>query len=58
MKYLHTMIRVSNIEKYLEFYFKGLGLKEIRYVENENGKYRLVFSTPAVFDLSGGRATY
>ena len=52
------MIRVSNIEKSLEFYFKGLGLKEIRYVENENGKYRLVFSTPAVFDLSSGRATY
>ena len=43
MKYLHTMIRVSNIEKSLEFYCKGLGLKETRRKENEKGRYTLVF---------------
>ena len=43
MKYLHTMIRVSNIEKSLEFYCKGLGLKETRRMENEKGRYTLIF---------------
>ena len=37
------MIRISNIEKSLEFYCKGLGLKETRRKENEKGKYTLIF---------------
>ena len=43
MKYLHTMIRISNIEKSLNFYCKGLGLKETRRKENEKGRYTLIF---------------
>jgi len=43
MKYLHTMIRISNIEKSLNFYCKGLGLKETRREENEKGRYTLIF---------------
>jgi len=43
MKYLHTMIRISNIEKSLEFYCKDLGLKETRRMENEKERYMLVF---------------
>ena len=43
MKYLHTMIRISNIEKSLEFFCKGLGLKETRRMENEKGRYTLIF---------------
>jgi len=39
MKYLHTMIRISNIEKSLNFYCKGLGLKATRRKENEKGRY-------------------
>ncbi len=43
MKYLHTMVRVTNIEKSLDFYCNKLGLKEIRRMENEKGKYTLIF---------------
>ena len=43
MKYLHTMIRISNIEESLNFYCKGLGLKETRRQESEKGRYTLVF---------------
>ena len=43
MKYLHTMIRISNIEKSLNFYCKGLGLKETKRKESEKGRYTLIF---------------
>ena len=43
MKYLHTMIRISSIEKSLNFYCKGLGLKETRKIENEKGRFTLIF---------------
>ena len=43
MKYLHTMIRITNIEKSLDFFCKGLGLKETRRNENEKGRYTLIF---------------
>ena len=37
------MIRISNIEESLKFYCDGLGLKESRRMENEKGRYTLVF---------------
>lgn len=43
MKYLHTMIRVRDIEANLRFFCDGLGLKETRRMENEAGKFTLVF---------------
>lgn len=43
MKYLHTMVRVSNLEASLEFYVGKLGLREIRRVENTKGRFTLVF---------------
>ena len=43
MKYLHTMVRVSDIEESKRFYCDGLGLHEIRRSENEAGRYTLVF---------------
>lgn len=43
MRYLHTMVRVTDIEKSLDFYCDKLGLKEIRRMENEKGRYTLVF---------------
>jgi lactoylglutathione lyase len=43
MKYLHTMVRVTDVEKSLHFYRDLLGLKEIRRVDNEKGRYTLVF---------------
>ena len=43
MKYLHTMVRVSNLDKSLDFYCNKLGLKRIREQHNEQGRFTLVF---------------
>jgi lactoylglutathione lyase len=43
MKYLHTMVRVSDVDKSLAFYCDALGLKEIRRIENEKGRFTLIF---------------
>lgn len=43
MKYLHTMVRVSNLEESLDFYCNKLGLKELRRRDSERGKFTLVF---------------
>ncbi len=43
MKYLHTMVRITNIEESLDFYCNKLGLKEIKRTESEKGKYTLIF---------------
>ena len=43
MKYLHTMIRISDVEKSLRFFCEGLGLKETRRIENEKGRFTLIF---------------
>ena len=45
MKYLHTMLRITNIEESLDFYCARLGLTELRRVENENGRFTLIFLT-------------
>lgn len=43
MKYLHTMLRVLDLDKALDFFVNKLGLFEIRRQENEKGRYTLVF---------------
>jgi lactoylglutathione lyase len=43
MKYLHTMVRVTDIDKSLDFYCNKLGLKETRRYDNEKGRFTLVF---------------
>jgi lactoylglutathione lyase len=43
MKYLHSMIRVHDLDASLRFYCEGLGLKEVRRKEVPEGKYTLVF---------------
>ena len=43
MKYLHTMVRISNIEESLDFYCNKLGLKEVRRRESEKGRFTLIF---------------
>lgn len=43
MKYLHTMIRVSDIDQSLHFYCQLLGMTEVRRVENESGRFTLIF---------------
>ncbi len=46
MRYLHTMVRVSNLEQSLEFYCKKLGLKEVRRMDHQAGRFTLVFVAP------------
>ena len=43
MKYLHTMVRISDIEQSLKFYRDGLGLEELRRSDNQAGRYTLIF---------------
>lgn len=43
MKYLHTMVRVRDLDPSLRFYCEGLGLREMRRMENPQGKFTLVF---------------
>lgn len=43
MRYLHTMVRVTDIAASLKFYCDALGMKEIRRMENEKGRFTLVF---------------
>ena len=43
MKYLHTMVRVSNIEASLTFYCDLLGLKELSRYDSEAGRFTLIF---------------
>lgn len=46
MRYLHTMVRVTDIEQSLRFYRDGLGLEEVRRTDNEAGRYTLIFLAP------------
>ena len=43
MKYLHTMVRVSDVDKSLDFYCKQLGLVETRRYDSEQGRFTLIF---------------
>ena len=47
MRYLHTMVRVYDLDASLDFYVNKLGLEEVRRMENEKGRFTLVFlATP------------
>jgi lactoylglutathione lyase len=43
MRYLHTMVRVADVDASLDFYVGKLGLKEVRRHESEQGRYTLIF---------------
>ena len=45
MRYLHTMVRVKDLEKSMAFY-ELLGLKEIRRIDSEQGRFSLIFMAP------------
>jgi lactoylglutathione lyase len=42
VEYLHTMVRVTDLDQSLDFYCSKLGLQEVRRVDNEKGRYTLV----------------
>jgi len=43
MRYLHTMVRVNNLDKSLQFYCDKLGLSEVNRIESEEGQFTLVY---------------
>lgn len=45
VKYLHTMVRVADLEKSMAFY-RLMGLEETRRIENEKGRFTLIFMAP------------
>lgn len=56
MRYLHTMVRVKDLDASLDFYCNKLGLVEMRRVDNAAGRFTLVFlAAPA--DVSGAKDT-
>ena len=51
MEYLHTMVRVKDLDKSLDFYCNALGLVETRRYESEQGRFTLIFlSAPGDLD--------
>lgn len=56
MRYLHSMIRVGDLDAALDFFVSKLGLVEVRRIENEAGRYTLVFLA-APKDLEAARET-
>jgi lactoylglutathione lyase len=58
MKYLHTMIRISDVEKSLNFYCKGLGLIETRRMESEQGRFTLIFLAAPGDEMAELELTY
>ena len=43
MKYLHTMIRIGDVDESLDFFCKQLGLRELRRYDSEQGRFTLIF---------------
>jgi len=43
MRYLHTMVRVTDVDASLDFYCDKLGLEEVRRMDNEKGRFTLIF---------------
>lgn len=43
VEYLHTMIRISDVDAALKFFCDGLGLEEVRRTDNEGGRFTLIF---------------
>jgi lactoylglutathione lyase len=53
MRYLHTMVRVTNLEQSLDFYCNKFGMEEVRRIDNPAGKFTLVFLAAPVDKKSG-----
>jgi lactoylglutathione lyase len=53
MRYLHTMVRVTNIEQSLDFYCNKMGMEEVRRIDNPAGRFTLVFLAAPVDKAAG-----
>ena len=58
MKYLHTMVRVTDLKASLAFYCEALGLRELRRMENEKGRFTLVYLAAPGDDSAQIELTY
>jgi lactoylglutathione lyase len=58
MKYLHTMVRVTDLDASIDFYCNKLGLKELRRMDNPQGRYTLAFLAPAGQEEAQVELTY
>jgi len=58
VKYLHTMVRVTNLEQSLDFYCNKLGLKEIRRHDHDKGRFTLVFLSAPGDESAAVELTY
>jgi len=58
MRYLHTMIRVANLDDSLKFFIDLLGLREVRRIENSSGRFTLVFLAAPGDALTGPDTRY
>lgn len=58
MRYLHTMVRVTNLENSLDFYCHKLGLEELRRFEVDAGRFTLVFLAAPGNDVAQLELTY
>ena len=58
MRYLHTMVRVTDLEESLDFYCSKLGLEELRRLEVEAGRFTLVFLAAPGNELAQLELTY
>ncbi|MEM8812991.1 MAG: lactoylglutathione lyase [Pseudomonadota bacterium] len=54
MRYLHTMVRVADVDASLDFYCNKLGMTEVRRMDSEQGRFTLIFLA-APEDESAGR---
>ena len=53
MRYLHTMIRVTDVDRSLDFFCYKLGMKEVRRHESEQGRFTLIFLAASEDEASG-----
>ena len=58
MKYLHTMIRIKDINESLRFFCDGLGLRENKRIDNEKGRFTLIFLSAPNDDQAQIELTY
>lgn len=56
MRYLHTMVRVTDIDQSLDFYCNKMGMVETRRIENEAGRFTLIFLA-ASDDVDAGKSS-
>jgi len=58
MKYLHTMVRITNIDESLDFFCNKLGLHEVRRYDHEEGRFTLIFLAAETDETSCVELTY